>query len=91
MTAATGPDLRVEILDAHFVRHAQERMALEEFLYQMRRRGRAWAAAQQMPPAAGVWVSQQVGQDLPQSVMERIVDGLRLAGVSHISSNISTE
>ena len=78
--AARSP-MRVEILDAWFVRVDGTRLALDEFVYQSRQNGRAWARQKLSAPKVHLtWVAGAA----PQAVVVELMTQLRLAGVKFI-------
>jgi hypothetical protein len=73
--------MRIEVLDSWFVRVDGTRLARDEFVYQSRQNGRAWARQKLSPPKVLLtWVEGAA----PQAVVDELIDQLHLAGVNSI-------
>ena len=77
-TPAEVKDL--ELLDPWFVRFDGERMPIDEFLLRMRHHGRR--AATTGTPWFGIRITGPTDQPVDQKLIDRIIDDLRLSGVT---------
>ena len=80
---AAGPALRVEMLDALFVRVDGERLAHDEFVYRMRIDCAAWKRRGERAP--DVSLSAAPAGEGTAEALRSLMQQLRLAGVSKIN------